>query len=195
MMSLQKQPSLSLPDLESGLSRLIQSGWTLRPTSPTATAGQSKLTNDTELAEYIKTIFGVTLPNKQVCENHATPWQAFADAYFARSPVTVWKASRGFGGKSWMLALLGLTEALTLGCDVNILGGSGEQSSNVIRYLNQWPAPEVVGDAQTIRRLAGGNEIRALLASTRSVRGPHPPRLRMDEVDEMNLPIFDAAMG
>jgi hypothetical protein len=107
----------------------------------------------------------------------------------------VWKASRGFGGKSFMLALLGLTEALTLGCDVNILGGSGEQSSNVIRYLNQWPATEVVGDAQTIRRLAGGNEIRALLASSRSVRGPHPARLRLDEVDELDLPILDAAMG
>jgi hypothetical protein len=33
------------------------------------------------------------------------------------------------------------------------------------------------------------------MASQASVRGPHPHRLRLDEVDEMALDIFDAAMG
>jgi hypothetical protein len=30
-----------------------------------------------------------------------------------------------------------------------------------------------------------GNRIVALMASTKSVRGPHPQRLRLDEVDEI----------
>jgi hypothetical protein len=153
------------------------------------------LHNDAELAAYIKERFGVTLPSVAVCPEHVAPFTAFADAYFARSPVTVWKASRGFGGKSFMLALLGLVEATTLGCDVNILGGSGDQSANVIRYLNHWPSDMIDNSAQTIRRLKGGNEIRALLASSKSVRGGHPARLRLDEVDEIALPILDAVMG
>lgn len=94
-----------------------------------------------------------------------------------------------------MLALLGLVEATTLGCDVNILGGSGDQSANVIRYLNHWPCDLIDNDAQTIRRFKAGNEIRALLASSKSVRGGHPARLRLDEVDEIALPILDAVMG
>lgn len=94
-----------------------------------------------------------------------------------------------------MLALLGLIEAITLGCDVNILGGSGDQSSNVIRYLNGWPCDLIDNDAATIRRFRAGNEIRALMASSKSVRGGHPARLRLDEVDEIALPILDAVMG
>lgn len=39
------------------------------------------------------------------------------------------------------------------------------------------------------------NEMVALTASTKAARGPHPHRIRMDEVDEMDLEILDAAMG
>ena len=101
-----------------------------------------------------------------------------------------------------MLALLGLVEAVTLGVDVSILGGSGEQSENVHRYINQfWDyknAPRYMLTDDPLKReirLAGGNRIRALLASQTSVRGPHPQRLRLDEVDSMKLDILDAALG
>ncbi len=40
-----------------------------------------------------------------------------------------------------------------------------------------------------------GAEMQALTASQKSVRGPHPLRLRMDEADEMDIRIIDAAMG
>lgn len=33
------------------------------------------------------------------------------------------------------------------------------------------------------------------MASTKSARGPHPQRMRLDEVDEIDLKILDAAMG
>ena len=75
-------------------------------------------TTDDELRTYIKSKFGITIPDTRVCEGHSTPFRAFADAYFGRWPVSVWKASRGFGGKSYLLALLGHTEATALGADV-----------------------------------------------------------------------------
>lgn len=158
--------------------------------------------NDDELRAAILALWGVRIPNVCVCPNHATPWQAFADAFFARHPVTVWKASRGFGGKTFLLALLGLCEATFLGADVSILGGSGEQSERVHRYASNWwnldSAPrQVLASDPTSKatRFVYGNEMRALMASTRSVRGPHPQRLRMDEADEMDLVIVDAASG
>lgn len=109
--------------------------------------------------------------------------------------------SRGFGGKSFLLALLGLTEAVTLKADVNILGGSGEQSSRVLDYTrNFWthknaPTGLLSGDVRRETRLTWGNKIMALMASQASVRGPHPQRLRMDEIDEMDVEILDAALG
>lgn len=159
------------------------------------------LESEAELKLFVEKAFGVSIPDVQVCAEHTTPWRAFADAYFAKAPITVWKASRGFGGKTFLLALLGLTEAITLKADVNVLGGSGEQSANVLKYCkdfwNHRNAPRHLLASEVLRetRLTWGNTIKALTASQTSVRGPHKPRLRLDEIDEMALTIFDAAMG
>ena len=115
----------------------------------------------------------------------------------------MWHASRGFGGKSYLLALLGLCEALTLKANVKILGGSFQQSQNVQNYIskdfyNHERAPRYLwqGDPlTTISRFTWGNSIESLTASQNSIRGPHVPRLRLDECDEMALHIFDGALG
>lgn len=141
-----------------------------------------------DLDRFLLDYFGVRLPAVQVCAEHSTPHSAFHAAYFAASPIAVWKASRGFGGKSFTLSLLGLTEALTLRADVNVLGGSGEQSQRILESMAKlwaWPAaPRQFlrtdpGSRKTV--LTFGNTIKALMASQTSVRGPHPQRLRLDE--------------
>lgn len=165
-----------------------------------------------ELAKYIWEHYRVRIPNVKVCAHdpasddrrrkHGTPWLAFSTAYFARNSVVVWEASRGLGGKSFLLSLLGLVEATTLKADVNILGGSGEQSKRVHGYMDTfWADPNAPREYLRSEpkalgtKLVWGNSIKALMASQRSVRGPHVPRLLMDEVDEMTLPILDAALG
>ena len=152
------------------------------------------LTTERQLREFTEYVWGIKIPNVIVCPTHCTPWEAFRDSYFAADSMSVWKSSRGFGGKSYLLAALGLTEAVTLKANVNILGGSGEQSKNVHEHMEnfwrtdrapvnlleeqlkwetklQWP-PEK--GALRGRR----NWVRALKASQKSVRGPHPQRLR-----------------
>jgi len=157
--------------------------------------------SEEHLQDFINLAFGVKLPDVQVCPNHSTPWQAFCDAYFARYPVIVIKASRGFGGKSFMLALLSLVEALTLKADVSLLGGSGAQSKIILEHMAKFwnyknaPRNLLVSDIQQEMRFAWGNKVRALMASQTSVRGPHNPRLRCDEIDEMDIRILDAALG
>lgn len=158
--------------------------------------------SDSELRAYVRDMLGIVIPDVQVCRNHSTPWRAFCEAYFAAAPTSVWVASRGLGGKSFLLAALAWTELVTLRADVNVLGGSGEQSENTQRYSNRfWRQPNaprgLLADdpAKRITRLTTGNEMRALMASQSSVRGPHPQRLRLDEADEMDLSILDAALG
>jgi hypothetical protein len=160
------------------------------------------ITKEETLREFVRYAFGVDIPNKQISEGHTTPWVAFRDAYFARSVVSVWKAARGFGGKSFLLALLGLTEAITLGVDVNVLGGSGEQSARVLAHMLQFwnmpNAPRYLLASEPAKRetkLTNGATIRALMASQASIRGLHVARLRLDEVDEIDLALLDAAMG
>ena len=160
-----------------------------------------------ELREFARLAWGLYLPDKKVCPTHTTPWRAFADAYFAKHPVAVWKGSRGLAGKTHLLSALSLTEAVALNADVNLLGGSGAQSARVLESTTQfWAHPSAprgllaTAPGQTRTRLVPRNgdrgaRIVALMASQTSVRGPHPQRLRLDEIDEMELPILDAALG
>lgn len=180
----------------------------IRPVPPAARqrvrlAFRLPIRTEQELRAFVWAVWGRRIPNVAVCLGHVSPWFAFAWAFFARSRVSVWKASRGFGGKSTLLATLGQTEAVTLNADVTILGGSGEQSERVHNaQVQAWDrAPRAIRDrlrtdpTQRRTRLKAGNSIIALTASTRSARGPHPQRLRLDEVDEMGLRIFDAVLG
>jgi hypothetical protein len=159
------------------------------------------ITTESTLRDFVHYAWGVSFPDVKVCPNHSTPWRVFADAYFARFPVIVLHGSRGLAGKSFLLSVLGLTEAVTLGADVNILGGSGEQSRRVLDHMrDRWawdgaPSSMLTGEARTETRLTNGATVEALMASQASVRGPHPARLRCDEIDEMSLSILDAAMG
>ena len=157
---------------------------------------------DRELWAWVRSTWGLTIPHKRICPHHTTPFRAFADAYFARYPVTVWKASRGFGGKSSLMALLALTEMATLGARVTILGGSGQQSERVHETMREaWNyrnAPRELLAKEPTRletSLNNGGHVRALMASEASVRGPHPQRLRGDEIEDMKLSLLDSAFG
>ena len=160
------------------------------------------LRSEDALRKFLWRAFRVRIPDVQVCPHHTTPWRAFYDAYTAKNPVAVWKASRGFGGKTFTLGSLGLVSAITQAADVTILGGSGVQSERVHESMNTlWgcrysPRNLLTSDpAKRATKLSVGSSITALTASTKAARGPHPQRLLMDEVDEMDRVVMTAAMG
>lgn len=160
-----------------------------------------------ELQMWVYKVLGVWIPNAKVCPHHQPPMQAFANAYFAETERSVWTASRGLGGKTINLSILSLTESITLGAGVSLLGGTGEQALRVLKYMSGqemhgafWTAPRaprhlLQKDVARETSLTNGGWIYALMASTASVRGPHPQRLRGDEIDEMDRKIWDAAAG
>lgn len=157
---------------------------------------------DEELWWWVLATWGVRIPRQRVCEGHCAPFDAFADAFFARSSVAIWKASRGFGGKTQLLSLLGMSELVALGAFVTILGGSGAQSQRVHETMTEaWhfsgsPSYLLLKDPTKFDTfLTNGGKARTLMASTKSVRGPHPQRMRLDEIDEMELNVLESAQG
>lgn len=172
-------------------------------------AGRVTLANERELKDWAADMLGVVVPAKRVCRGHRAPLEAMADAYFAVYPRTTWKASRGFGGKTVLLGALAVCEAVTLGAAVTLLGGSGQQSKRVHDYMRgeggmrgrfwRWPRAPIdllTSDPTATRtRLTNGGDITALMASGKSVRGPHPQRVRGDEIDEMHPDIWRSAQG
>jgi hypothetical protein len=157
---------------------------------------------DDELYWTVKAVWGVTIPRTPVCPDHVTPFSAFADAFFERDGADAfWHGSRGLSGKSFTLATLGLTKAVFKGSDCNILGGSMAQSTNVHEAMREAldssnaPRHMIVKESAQLIKFSNNAKIRPLTASQRTVRGPHPPFLLLDEIDEMDIKILDAALG
>lgn len=157
---------------------------------------------DAELWYAVLATWGVKIPRTKVCLHHDTPFEAFCNAFFARSPQAMWLGSRGFSGKTFTMSLLGMMELTYLGAFVSILGGSGAQAMRVQESMNAlWHAPRAPkyllekSPTKFDTVLTNGGKARTLMASQTSVRGPHPSRLRIDEIDEADLSIVQAALG
>ena len=157
---------------------------------------------DDELYELVKALWGVTVPRTRVCEGHIAPFEAFADAYFGRDgSISLWHGSRGLSGKSFMLSVLGITKSFLLGADTNMLGGSLAQSTNIHEHMRaaldheNAPRHMIETEANYLIKLNNKARIRPLTASQKTVRGPHPPFLILDEIDEMDEDILNAALG
>ena len=154
-----------------------------------------------ELYWLVKALWNITIPRHKVCPDHDAPFDAFATAYFTEEPQVLIHGSRGLSGKSRLLSILGLTKAAVSGADVNILGGSLNQSINIHNTIRKaWEsknAPTYIlqDESATRIKLTNGAVIMPLTASQKTVRGPHPPILLLDEIDEMDQDIFDAAKG
>jgi hypothetical protein len=157
--------------------------------------------NDDELYYLTQALWGHTIPRHKVCPEHDAPFDAFATAYFNREPQILIHGSRGLSGKSRTLSILGLSMAAVKGSDVNILGGSLNQSNNIHQTMRDaWDhkhAPKYLirDESMTLIRLKNGAKIMPLTASQKTVRGPHPPTLLLDEIDEMDYAILEAAKG
>jgi len=157
--------------------------------------------NPEELWWFVKTTWGISIPRMKVCADHDAPFDAFCEGYFGNSTNWVlWYGSRGTG-KSLMLALLALTKAAALEINVTLLGGSMAQSNNVHEHVESLlaspnaPRYAIKSQIKTQLLFDSNNWVRPLAASQRTVRGPHPHMTLLDEIDEMERPIYDAAMG
>ncbi len=148
---------------------------------------------------------GIRIAREPVCPGHCSPWKFFSEMYFGRPSLAVVLGARG-AGKSFLSALdTHMTSRFRPRHGTRILGGSRSQSEQVYRVLRETihdGSGPLGSDASSIARLLktearyrNGSEVAILAASSRSVRGPHVPSLKLDEVDEIDIELREAAMG
>ena len=161
------------------------------------------------LWHWVRTYTGVRIARRAVCRDHHAPFEAFSHQVLdrPRPPLSIWHANRG-GGKSFLSALDShLVSRWHPGSETQILGGSLDQSKQIYNGLkkvlrNYRGEAETGNDAASVRSLLArsasyrnGSVINILACSDLSVRGPHSPSLKLDEVDEIKEDHRDAAMG
>jgi len=152
-----------------------------------------------ELLDVIEAFWGIRLPRAKVCPEHTPPAEYVTAAFFEEVQDCVCWANRG-GGKTFNGALLTwLDTVFKKGCETKILGGSGEQSLRMYNHISAFQTPPfrhlIDGEPlKTWTHMKDGGSIQILTASSKSVRGPHPQKLRLDELDEFDDKIYEAAL-
>lgn len=168
---------------------------------------------DRQLLAYVKFFFGMSFPMQchPECQGKCTaPGRVLCDAFYARYPLIICKASRS-AGKSAILTTLAMAEIVALATKVDILGASEKQSQIIQEYMNAdnpmtagcwWDcvnAPRALrdpaNDLKSKQVLTNGGWLEALTASQKTVRGRRPTRLRIDELDEGDVELIKAACG
>ncbi len=105
------------------------------------------------------------------------------------------------GGKSFLSALdTHLISRREPGHGTRILGASKGQAEQIYRALrritnntaSEGDFAEILSERAVYRN---GSDVEVLAASSRSVRGPHVPSLKLDEVEEMDPEVREAALG
>lgn len=157
------------------------------------------------LLRWVEDYTGVRIAVQKVCLEHTCPWDYFKEIYFERPQLALVLGPRG-GGKSFLSALnTHVTSRWNAKHGTRILGGSRSQSEQIYRALREAVyegAGEKGSDAETIAKLLkgeaiyqNGSDVAILAASSKSVRGPHVPSLKLDEVDEIAPDLREAAVG
>jgi hypothetical protein len=136
------------------------------------------------------------------CEGHRAPLEFLFDAFLERTPsLLVWGPRSG--GKSLTLALLTWLNSLYKpGCQTRVLAGSLEQGqqvySHTLSFWERFPEAQALlatPPRKTVTVLKNRSEFRILTASQTSIRGPHPQKLIIDEVDELAPDLLEAALS
>ncbi len=158
------------------------------------------------LRDWIRTYAGLNIPDIPVCEGHSAPWDWFQAIHFDRPQAALIIGARG-SGKSYLSALdTHIASLRHPNLSTRILGGSKAQSSQIYHALrdiaDRLPSagdPDQPAGLKELRKeqalYENGSDVAILAASSRSVRGPHVASLKLDEVDEIDVEIRDAAIG
>jgi len=157
-------------------------------------------TDPEELLDFVEAFWGLKIPRVKVCPEHNPPAEYVVAAFFEKVQNCVCWANRG-GGKTLNGALATWLDAIfKAGCETKILGGSLEQSQKMYAHIKERFATApfislIKGEMlKTFTSMVGDGSIQILTASSKSVRGPHPQKLKLDEVDEMAPEIYEAAL-
>ena len=157
-----------------------------------------RLNTPNGLHGWLRQYLGIDVPRKAVCAHHVAPFEYLKRAYFEPAGDAVVWASRG-GGKTRLGAAATMLDLLHKpGVQVRILGGSLEQSLKMWEHLvPDLERCQVPHDSRTfggrVIELRSGSRAAVLPQSETAVRGLRVQKLRCDEVELFDEPVWEAA--
>ena len=158
-----------------------------------------KPTTNRELWAFIIEQFGVALPWQSYTPGHSSPFNFVADAFFnPGKDVAAWACRSG--GKTLGASIIARLEHMWQdGVESRVLSGSKDQAKFLYGYWDKWCQSilpnQVSGDILMSKTKINGGVMEILAASHKQVRGGKVQRLFIDEVDEVDWDLMEAAEG
>jgi hypothetical protein len=167
---------------------------------------------DAELDEFIRCAYNVTLPKKVITKGHKSPFSFVADLFYERVKNALGFANRN-GGKTLGVAILNHLDMLFKGgVEIASAGAVLDQANKCYRYFNGFNDKKwfldfckhfekktgkkfVVKGLQSFTRFATGSTQEILTGTEKGLRGPHPNKARIDEIDLIEWPVLQTALS
>ncbi|MCK5615279.1 hypothetical protein KAR91_76150 [Candidatus Pacearchaeota archaeon] len=143
------------------------------------------------------------ISDQVICNNHdhISPFEFLSDVLLGLIHDYIVWANRS-GSKTYLAGLISwVLSSFQDRRETKILGGSAEQSDKGYKAMNSFWDITHMRDRYLLKEpmitktlWKNGSEVSILAASSKSVRGPHPQSLLLDEIDEMEVDIYEAAL-
>lgn len=160
------------------------------------------------LWNWIYQFTGLKLARQHACRHHQTPFDGLASWFLERPSIALALGARG-SGKSFTAGLhVHLESRFKPYHGTRVLGGSEAQSRQIYNAIKEGiidregPHPFRLNDHHSIASLQkqvtnyrNGSEVEILTCSPKTVRGPHVPMLKLDEVDEIDPELRTSSLG
>jgi len=165
---------------------------------------------DDELWEWLRDVLGLRYARTVTKDGHRAPFEFLSDIYFEREDKALVRANRGGGKTVSLIAIYLLNVIFKPGSDIVHIGGTEVQARQGYAYFAGDPTKE--GFTGFIRRpafsdllasepmvsktaLKNGSRLEIRTGgSAKSVSGPHPNLLGIDELDHIQMTTLDTAL-
>lgn len=163
-----------------------------------------------QLWNWIRDVLGYRIPRTVTKEGHRAPFEFISDVYFEKEDQVLVRACRS-GGKTLGFAILHLLNSIFKEkFEIVHIGGTQEQALKGYAYYAGDPQKE--GETGFIRRpefssfvagepmvsktaLSNGSKVEVRTGgSAKSVSGPHPNLLAVDELDHIDMQVLNTAL-
>ena len=158
--------------------------------------------NPSVLHWYIKSFLNLDIPRKQFCRKHVSPFKFISDMFFEKVWNSIAFANRT-GGKTTNAAVLNhLDMVFKPRCEIISAGSVKDQADRCYRYFldfhldNQYLDDLPMTDPTRSRTIYKNRSLLEVITGTiKSFNGPHPQKVRIDEVELMDWDVLQAGMS
>lgn len=163
---------------------------------------KKNIKNDEILHFYIRYYLGFYIPRKRFCRDHVGPFKFISDMFFEKVRSAIAFANRT-GGKTQDTAILNhLDMMFKPDCEIASAGAIKQQADRCREYFERFHMNnEYIKDyllkspTKTISVYKNGSYSEIITASIAGFNGPHPQKVRLDEVELMDWDVIQQGLS